>query len=100
MAKGIKKAKKERTGPKKPLTAFMYFNMDQRTKLVSENPGIAFGEVGKKLGAMWKELKDDQKAPYAAKAALDKKRFEDELAASKSTAETVVAAETPAVEVA
>ena len=33
------------------------------------------------LGEKWKALNDKQKAPYEAKAAADKKRYEEEKAA-------------------
>jgi hypothetical protein len=39
------------------------------------------GEVGKLLGERWKALTDKQRAPYAAKAEADKKRYEEEKAA-------------------
>lgn len=39
------------------------------------------GEVGRLLGERWKALNDKQRAPYEAKAATDKKRYEDEKAA-------------------
>jgi hypothetical protein len=39
------------------------------------------GEVGKMLGEKWKGLTEKQKAPYEAKAATDKKRYEEEKAA-------------------
>lgn len=39
------------------------------------------GEVGKMLGEKWKGLTEKQKAPYEAKAAADKKRYEEEKAA-------------------
>lgn len=39
------------------------------------------GDVGKLLGERWKALSDKQKAPYEAKAAADKKRYEEEKAA-------------------
>jgi hypothetical protein len=38
------------------------------------------GQVGKVLGVRWKALNDKQRAPYEAKAAADKKRYEDEKA--------------------
>lgn len=38
------------------------------------------GQVGKVLGERWKALSEKQKAPYEAKAAADKKRYEDEKA--------------------
>ncbi len=37
--------------------------------------GIAFGEVGKKLGEKWKALTAEERAPYDAQAAADKERF-------------------------
>lgn len=39
------------------------------------------GEVGKILGEKWGQLSEKQKAPYEAKAAADKKRYEDQKAA-------------------
>jgi hypothetical protein len=41
---------------------------------------VALGQVGKVLGERWKALNDKQRAPYEAKAAQDKKRYEDEKA--------------------
>jgi hypothetical protein len=39
------------------------------------------GEVGKLLGEKWKALNEKQRQPYDAKAATDKKRYEEEKAA-------------------
>ncbi|KAH8644405.1 hypothetical protein IG631_01869 [Alternaria alternata] len=39
------------------------------------------GEVGKVLGEKWKALNEKQRTPYEAKAAADKKRYEEEKAA-------------------
>lgn len=41
----------------------------------------SLGQVGKLLGERWKALSEKQRAPYEAKAAADKKRYEDEKAA-------------------
>lgn len=41
---------------------------------------LLVGQVGKHLGEKWKGLSDKQKAPYEAKAAQDKKRYEEEKA--------------------
>ena len=38
------------------------------------------GQVGKLLGERWKALDEKQRAPYDAKAATDKKRYEEEKA--------------------
>ena len=39
------------------------------------------GEVGKMLGEKWKTLSEKQRTPYEAKAAADKKRYEEAKAA-------------------
>ncbi len=78
----------------------MFFANEQRENVRDENPGISFGkchhrspwvfklcllslplgQVGKLLGERWKALNEKQRAPYEAKAAADKKRYEDEKA--------------------
>jgi hypothetical protein len=59
----------------------MYFANEQRQNIRDENPGIGFGLVGKIIGERWNALNDKQRAPYVAKAAPDRKRYEDEIRA-------------------
>lgn len=54
-------------------------NAPTAAKLMRAN--TVSGEVGRILGERWKALNDKQRAPYEAKAAADKKRYEDEKAA-------------------
>lgn len=75
------KKKKDPNAPKRGLSAYMFFANEQRDKVREENPGIKFGEVGKLLGEKWKSLSEKQRAPYAAKAEVDKKRYEEQKAA-------------------
>lgn len=58
----------------------MFFANEMRDAVRSENPGIAFGQVGKVLGEKWKLLAAAEKSPYEDKAAADKKRYEKEKA--------------------
>ena len=39
------------------------------------NPGISFGDVGKKLGELWRNAAPDEKAPFEAQAAEAKVGF-------------------------
>jgi len=86
--------------PKRGLSAYMFFANDNRDKVREENPGISFGmlllisftcfspsqltpyagQVGKMLGDKWKALTEAERKPYDAKAAADKKRYEEEKA--------------------
>jgi hypothetical protein len=77
-AKGSKSKAKD--GPKRALSAYMFFSQDWRERIKAENPDAGFGEVGKLLGAKWKELDDDEKKPYIELAAKDKIRAEEEKA--------------------
>ena len=66
-AKAAKKAAKE-AKPKKAPGPYMLYCKEQRPKIVAAHPEYSFGEVGKALGAGWKELSDAQKAKYKVDA--------------------------------
>ncbi|KAG6837769.1 hypothetical protein H0H93_001696 [Arthromyces matolae] len=78
---GGKRAKKDPKAPKRALSAYMFFSQDWRERIKAENPDAGFGEVGKLLGAKWKELDDEEKKPYLDQAVKDKARAEEEKAA-------------------
>ncbi|GAA6037696.1 hypothetical protein JCM8097_002293 [Rhodosporidiobolus ruineniae] len=79
--KGAAKAKKDPNAPKRPLSAYMHFSQAERASVKEENPDVKFGEIGKILGARWKELDDEDKKPFEEKAKADKARYEKEKAA-------------------
>ncbi len=70
------KEKKEKADkPKRAPSAYIIFCTEKRTEIKDANPEATFGELGKLLGAAWKEMSDKDKAPFtkaaeAAKAAL------------------------------
>ena len=66
VAKKTKKTKKvvDANAPKKPLSGFMKFSQEHRAAVKEENPELAFGAVGKKLGEMWRALSAKEKAAY------------------------------------
>jgi hypothetical protein len=39
----------------------MFFVQDYRERIKSENPDVTFGEVGRLLGAKWKEMTPAEK---------------------------------------
>jgi hypothetical protein len=88
-----KRAKKDPNAPKRGLSAYMFFANENRERVKEEHPGVGFGQVGRLLGERWKALSDTDRAPYDAKAAADKKRYEDEKAAYLAEVEEQNAAE-------
>lgn len=63
------------------MSAYMFFANENRDVVRAEHPDITFGQVGKLLGERWKALSEKDRVPYEAKAAADKKRYEQEKAA-------------------
>jgi len=85
--RGRRGKQKDPKAPKRGLSAYMFFANEQRESVRDENPGVSFGQVGKILGERWKALTEKQRGPYEAKAAADKKRYEDEKQAYNAAAQ-------------
>ncbi|NXY62128.1 HMGX4 protein, partial [Callaeas wilsoni] len=60
---------RERDKPKKKnMSAYQVFCKEYRTTIVSEHPGIDFGELSKKLAEVWKQLPEKDKLIWKQKA--------------------------------
>jgi len=55
--------------------------VQERPRIKEANPGIAFGDIGKRLGELWNQLTPDQKKIYEDEAEKDKRRYEAEMQA-------------------
>ena len=63
-----------------PLACHLFCaHCQSRWQVKQENPGIAFGEVGKVLGEMWRQAGAEEKEKYAGMAARDKERYDQEM---------------------
>eukprot|EP00619_Florenciella_sp_RCC1007_P007257 CAMPEP_0205904098 /NCGR_PEP_ID=MMETSP1325-20131115/515_1 /ASSEMBLY_ACC=CAM_ASM_000708 /TAXON_ID=236786 /ORGANISM="Florenciella sp., Strain RCC1007" /LENGTH=197 /DNA_ID=CAMNT_0053269827 /DNA_START=19 /DNA_END=612 /DNA_ORIENTATION=- len=79
--KGKKQKKaKDPNAPKRATTAYFFFLAEERPRTKAEVPGISVTELSKVVGAKWKQLSEEQKAPYEAKAEADKARYAAEKA--------------------
>nr|XP_009942359.1 PREDICTED: HMG domain-containing protein 4 [Opisthocomus hoazin] len=64
-----KEKDKEREKPKKKnMSAYQVFCKEYRTTIVSEHPGIDFGELSKRLAEVWKQLPEKDKLVWKQKA--------------------------------
>lgn len=70
------RAKKDPNAPKRALSAYMIFANEKRDMVRAENPGIAFGQIGKLLGEKWKSMGAEEREQYESKAEEAKKRYE------------------------
>jgi hypothetical protein len=74
-----KKKKKDPNAPKGASNSYMIFCKDRRQELKKSQPELSFGHLGSKLGIMWRNLSEEQKAPYEEKARLDKERYNEDM---------------------
>ncbi len=72
------KNKREDTGPKRPLSSYMYFCQSEREVIKKDHPNMGGKEVTTELGKRWKLLTPDQKTPFEKKQKQDKERYENE----------------------
>jgi len=80
--KGKGKTSKASKGKSKQ-NAYQAFCVAKRPLVKEENEDITFGETGKKLGEMWKELSEDDRVEWQEKA--DEKNTENGIEVSKPT---------------
>ena len=78
-----KRSKKKNKGPKRAMSAYLYFCQDMRQKVKDENGDMKASEVTAELGRIWRdEVKDDKDASkkYYEQAKADKARYDEEKA--------------------
>ena len=77
-SRGSKGAKA--TGPKRPMSAYLFFCKEKRAEVKEENPNMKATEITTELGRMWKEVKETEDAEqYAELAKADKARYDAEM---------------------
>jgi hypothetical protein len=73
------KRTKRKNKPKQGLSAYMYFVIENRKNVVTENPEANFRLIGKLLGQKWNELSMEKKQTYLTMSEKDKLRYRNEL---------------------
>ncbi len=74
-----RKKRKDPAAPKRASNAYMIFCKERRSQLKNENPDMPFGQLGKKLGDMWRTMSAEEKRPYEDRASGDRDRYKGEM---------------------
>ena len=74
-----RKVVKDPNAPKKAISAYLYFNAENRDKVKKKNPDIKPKDIMKELGKMWKALSEKEKVKYNKMADEDKARYDNEM---------------------
>lgn len=72
--------KKDPNAPKRPLTSYMLFCLDERPKIRKEFPHARVPEIGKALGTRFRNLSEEEMAYYVNKAADLKEKYDQDKA--------------------
>jgi len=78
-----KRAKKDPSAPKRPMSAFLYFSQDRRGSLKSVNPTMRNTEISSILGKLWRDATDEDRRPYVERELHDRNKYKAVLATWK-----------------
>jgi len=70
---------KDRTAPKRSMSAFFYFCNDERGKVKALYPKYGVGDIARELGKRWNDADITVKQKYETMAEKDKARYEREM---------------------
>lgn len=70
-----KRAKKDPSAPKRPMSAFLYFSQDKRRQIKEENPTIRNTEVSRILGELWRNASEEEKRPHVEKEKEEREKY-------------------------
>jgi len=75
----VTKKRKDPNAPKSVSNAYMIFCKATRPKLRDQHSDLKFGQIGAKLGAMWRSMSASEKKPYDILANKDRERYRHEM---------------------
>ena len=73
------KKRKDPKAPKKPLTGYLHFCAERRSKLSKKYPTLKMTELSSKLGELWKGLPANKRKTYEQMHEADKDRYASEM---------------------
>src|ERR1700722_3373936 len=81
-----RKKRKDPNAPKRASNAYMIFCKERRSQLKLDRPDLPFGQLGKRLGEMWRSMSAEEKKSYEDRASGDRDRYKGEMNQYQSTA--------------
>eukprot|EP00522_Entomoneis_paludosa_P012355 CAMPEP_0172453622 /NCGR_PEP_ID=MMETSP1065-20121228/10852_1 /TAXON_ID=265537 /ORGANISM="Amphiprora paludosa, Strain CCMP125" /LENGTH=355 /DNA_ID=CAMNT_0013205807 /DNA_START=61 /DNA_END=1128 /DNA_ORIENTATION=- len=75
-----KRAKKDPSAPKRPMSAFLYYSQGKRSHLKKQHPDMKNTEVSRLLGEMWRNSSDQEKRPHIEKEREERSKYKIRIA--------------------
>jgi hypothetical protein len=70
-----KRAKKDPSAPKRPMSAFLYFSQGKRTQIKQDNGDMKNTEVSRLLGEMWRNAPEEERRPHIEKEKGEREKY-------------------------
>ena len=70
-----KRARKDPSAPKRPMSAFLYFSQGRRRKIKEQNPDMKNTEVSRILGEMWRNASEEERRPHVEKEKKERDKY-------------------------
>lgn len=70
-----KRAKKDPSAPKRPMSAFLYFSQGRRRQIKDANPSLKNTEVSRLLGEMWRNAPEEERRPHIEKEKEEREKY-------------------------
>eukprot|EP00980_Cylindrotheca_fusiformis_P009307 scaffold2042_cov123-Cylindrotheca_fusiformis.AAC.14 len=70
-----KRAKKDPSAPKRPMSAFLYYALGKRTELKKKHPDMVNTDVSRLLGEMWRTASSEIRKPYIDKEKAEREKY-------------------------
>lgn len=70
-----KRAKKDPSAPKRPMSAFLHFTQGRRSRIKLENPDMKNTEVSKILGELWRNCTEEERKPYVETEKVEREKY-------------------------
>jgi hypothetical protein len=68
MQKKIRRDRKDKQAPRKPMTAYMIYSNTVRSDIMQQNPAMKITEASVVIGEQWGQMSDEEKTPYYERA--------------------------------
>jgi hypothetical protein len=70
-----KRARKDPSAPKRPMSAFLYYAMGKRTELKKKHPTMINTNVSRLLGEMWRTASAEERKPFVEKEKMEREKY-------------------------
>ena len=60
------------------MSPFLFFSNEKRNQLRTEHPELKMTDISSKLGELWRNMTDEERAPYVEKSKEDRDRYKSQ----------------------